>query len=168
MPRDQLCLSKHFFYIYSVFLINTSTFLSAFHLFDFSFQGRQGLGSYILAPGPCDLAVKSPGFHPGNRVNSQQIKVSLPVSAYCKLLLSIVPIQNQILYLIISNLSPKTIEDKGLLQVPCRKFQDIYACLRVFPGGTVSKESACNVGLILAWDNCWRRKWQPTPVFLHG
>ena len=41
-----------------------------------------------------------------------------------------------------------------------------------FPGGTVGKESACQcrrhrfnpwVGKIP-----WRRKWQPTPVFLHG
>ena len=37
-----------------------------------------------------------------------------------------------------------------------------------FPGGADGKESACNVrelGLISGW---WRRKWQPTPIFLPG
>ena len=39
-----------------------------------------------------------------------------------------------------------------------------------FPGGSDSKESACNVGdpsLIPGLGRFpWRRKWQPTPVFL--
>ena len=41
-----------------------------------------------------------------------------------------------------------------------------------FPGGSDSKESACNagdLGLIPGWGRFpWRRKWQPTPVFLPG
>jgi len=41
-----------------------------------------------------------------------------------------------------------------------------------FPDGTDSKESACHVGdkgLILGSGQFpWRRKWQPTPVFLPG
>ena len=48
----------------------------------------------------------------------------------------------------------------------------------VFPGGSVSKESTCNAGDSLqcrrpcfdSWVEKipWRRKWQPTPVFLPG
>ena len=36
-----------------------------------------------------------------------------------------------------------------------------------FPGGSVAEESACNLG---DWVGKipWRRKWQPTPVFLPG
>ena len=41
-----------------------------------------------------------------------------------------------------------------------------------FPGGSDSKESACNVGdlgLIPGLGRIpWRRAWQPTPVFLPG
>ena len=40
-----------------------------------------------------------------------------------------------------------------------------------FPGGSVGKESACNAGdLGDPWIGKipWRRKWQPTPVFLPG
>ena len=45
-----------------------------------------------------------------------------------------------------------------------------------FPGGSVGKESACSAGdagdpgLILGSGRFfpWRRKWQPTPVFLPG
>ena len=40
-----------------------------------------------------------------------------------------------------------------------------------FPGGSNSKESACNAGdpgSILGREIPWRRKWQPTPVFLPG
>ena len=41
-----------------------------------------------------------------------------------------------------------------------------------FPGGSDCKESvfnAGNLGLILGLERCpWRRKWQPTPVFLPG
>ena len=41
-----------------------------------------------------------------------------------------------------------------------------------FPGGSGGKESACNVGdlgSIPGWGKIpWRRKWQPTPVFLPG
>ena len=44
--------------------------------------------------------------------------------------------------------------------------------LNGFPGGSDSKESFCNVGdlgLIPGWGKIpWRRKWQPTPVFLPG
>ena len=41
-----------------------------------------------------------------------------------------------------------------------------------FPGGLVGKESACNVG-DLGFDPWvgkipWKRKWQPTPIFLPG
>ena len=32
-----------------------------------------------------------------------------------------------------------------------------------FPGGSDGKESACNAGVRKI---AWRRKWQPTPVFL--
>ena len=40
-----------------------------------------------------------------------------------------------------------------------------------FPGGSDSKESACNAGdldLILGREVPWRRKWQTTPVLLPG
>jgi len=41
-----------------------------------------------------------------------------------------------------------------------------------FPGGLVSKESTCNAGRprFSPWVGKipWRRKWQPTPVFLPG
>ena len=40
------------------------------------------------------------------------------------------------------------------------------------PGGPDEKESTCNAGdtgLITGWGRFpWRRKWQPTPVFLLG
>ena len=41
----------------------------------------------------------------------------------------------------------------------------------IFPGGSEGKESACNVGDLvqsLGRKSPWRRKWQPTPVFLPG
>ena len=45
---------------------------------------------------------------------------------------------------------------------------DIYG----FPGGSDGKESACNVGdpglIPGSGRSPWRRKWQPTPVFLPG
>ena len=50
----------------------------------------------------------------------------------------------------------------------------IFIITRVFgfPGGSDSKESACNagdLGLILELGRFpWRREWQPTPVFLPG
>ena len=34
-----------------------------------------------------------------------------------------------------------------------------------FPGGSDGKEAACNAGNP---DMPWRRKWQPTPIFLPG
>ena len=41
-----------------------------------------------------------------------------------------------------------------------------------FPGGSGSKESACNAGDLRfnSWVRKipWRREWQPTPVFLPG
>jgi len=41
-----------------------------------------------------------------------------------------------------------------------------------FPGGSVSKESTCNVGDLDSIPGLerfpWRRTWQPTPVFLPG
>ena len=40
-----------------------------------------------------------------------------------------------------------------------------------FPGGSEGKESACNVGdlgSIPAWEDPWRKAWQPTQVFLPG
>ena len=42
--------------------------------------------------------------------------------------------------------------------------------LHSFPGGSEVKESACNVGDPDPWVRKirWRRKWQPTPVFLPG
>ena len=41
--------------------------------------------------------------------------------------------------------------------------------LKDFPGGSDGKESACNVGFY-PWVRRipWRRKWQPTPIFLPG
>ena len=38
---------------------------------------------------------------------------------------------------------------------------------RVFPGGSVGKESACNVG-DLGWKIPWRKEQLPTPVFYPG
>ena len=44
--------------------------------------------------------------------------------------------------------------------------------LEGFPGGSVVKESACNAGDVGSNHGLgrfpWRRKWQPTPVFLPG
>ena len=41
-----------------------------------------------------------------------------------------------------------------------------------FPGGSDSKEPSCNAGELSSvpgWGRFpWRRKWQPTPVFLPG
>ena len=37
-----------------------------------------------------------------------------------------------------------------------------------FPGDSVGKESACNVGDPWVGKIPWRRAWQPTPVFLPG
>ena len=38
-----------------------------------------------------------------------------------------------------------------------------------FPGGSDSKESACNEGhLGTIRKNSWRREWQPTSIFLPG
>ena len=40
-----------------------------------------------------------------------------------------------------------------------------------FPGGSVGKESACNLGIrVDPWVGKipWRMAWQPTPVFLPG
>ena len=42
---------------------------------------------------------------------------------------------------------------------------------RSFPGGSDGRESACNIGdagSVLGREDPWRRKWQPTPVFLPG
>ena len=49
----------------------------------------------------------------------------------------------------------------------------IYINIFGFPGGSVVKNSPANagdVGSIPGWVGkiCWRRKWQPTPVFLPG
>jgi len=51
----------------------------------------------------------------------------------------------------------------------------VYPLNRGFPGGTNSKESACQCRRCKRhrfdpWvrNTCWRRKWQPTPVFLAG
>ena len=39
-----------------------------------------------------------------------------------------------------------------------------------FPGGSKVKASACNAGDLglIPESEIWRRKWQPTPVFLPG
>ena len=45
------------------------------------------------------------------------------------------------------------------------------AAYQIFPCSSVGKESACNAGdLVQSWVGKipWRRKWQPTPVFLPG
>ena len=51
--------------------------------------------------------------------------------------------------------------------------RNIYTqCINDFPGGSDSKESACNAGepRFNNWVGKipWRRKWQPTLVFLPG
>ena len=53
-----------------------------------------------------------------------------------------------------------------------------HTCALILPGGSVGEESACNAGDLLQhrrpnlnpWVRKipWRRKWQPTPVFLLG
>ena len=48
--------------------------------------------------------------------------------------------------------------------------------MQAFPGGSAGKESACNMGDFDSTPGFdpwvgkipWRRKWQPTPVFLPG
>ena len=37
-----------------------------------------------------------------------------------------------------------------------------------FPDGSDSKESACNTGDPMDWEDPLRRAWHPTPVFLPG
>ena len=48
----------------------------------------------------------------------------------------------------------------------------MYLGVEGFPGGSAGKESACNaedLGSIPGLGRVpWRRKWQPTPVFLRG
>ena len=48
----------------------------------------------------------------------------------------------------------------------------IYICICNFPGGSDGKASACNAGDLglIPWLGRfpWRRKWQPTLVFLPG
>ena len=55
---------------------------------------------------------------------------------------------------------------------PDKKFRQGFNGTHVgFPGGSDSKESACNAGdpvRSLGWEDPWRREWQPTPVFLAG
>ena len=44
-----------------------------------------------------------------------------------------------------------------------------FPLLMGFPGGSDSKESACNVGDLGSMGKIpWRQAWQPTPVFLPG
>ena len=47
---------------------------------------------------------------------------------------------------------------------------DVFIALKSFPGGSESKECACNAGdpgSIPGLERIpWRREWQPTPVFL--
>ena len=49
-----------------------------------------------------------------------------------------------------------------------------YWCMRGFPGGTSGKEPTCQCRKHETWvrswvrKSPWRRKWQPTPVFLPG
>ena len=54
----------------------------------------------------------------------------------------------------------------------CRNFSWVFLSSLDFPGGSDSKESACNVGRpeFDPWVGKipWRRKWQPTLVFLPG
>ena len=54
----------------------------------------------------------------------------------------------------------------------CRNFSWVFISSLDFPGGSDSKESACNVGRpeFDPWVGKipWRRKWQPTLVFLPG
>ena len=48
---------------------------------------------------------------------------------------------------------------------------DVYIVYMGFPRSSVSKQSDCNVGdlgSIPEGKTPWRRKWQPTPVFLPG
>ena len=58
---------------------------------------------------------------------------------------------------------------KTLCSSTFRKFSFIF-CL--FPSGSDGKESACHEGRpgfdSWVWKIPWRRKWQPTPVFLPG
>ena len=54
----------------------------------------------------------------------------------------------------------------------CFFFYFKHSLFRGFPGGSVGKESTCSVGdpgSIPGFGKIpWRRKWQPTPVFLPG
>ena len=56
----------------------------------------------------------------------------------------------------------------------CHMFRDKYSIMWSFPGGTYGKDPACQCwrhkwwGSILVGKIPWRRKWQPTPVFLPG
>ena len=64
---------------------------------------------------------------------------------------------------------------RGPLVRNTRGLCDSWASSQGFPGGTRGKESSCQCrrhsGLSFhSWVGkiCWRRKWQPTPVFLPG
>ena len=53
----------------------------------------------------------------------------------------------------------------------CIYLENALTCITFFPSTSVSKESACNAGdQGSTWDgkSPWRRKWQPTPLFLPG
>ena len=49
--------------------------------------------------------------------------------------------------------------------------EGLHVIFRGFPSGSVCKESACNAGMQVRSRGqkiCWRRGWQPTPIFLPG
>ena len=43
---------------------------------------------------------------------------------------------------------------------------EVLFIIQGFPGGSNGKESSCNQVQYLGQEDPWRRKWQPTPVFL--
>ena len=61
------------------------------------------------------------------------------------------------------------------LETSCPSVGELYITKLGFPGGTNDKESVCQCRSckrrefnLWVWKILWRRKWQPTPVFLPG
>ena len=98
------------------------------------------------------------------------ISPSVWMMFFCYFLTFIIVVENFAVHLIVS---AQVIDlFLAILYNPLFGYQIIGILLPfIFPCGSDGKESACNagdVGLIPRLGIPWRRKWQPTPVFLPG
>ena len=79
----------------------------------------------------------------------------------------------QVFYFLIDFLSRCSIQHwRWDIEVAMCCYRAVYISLQGFPGGSEGKASSCNVGDPGSIPGLgripWRRKWQPTPVFLPG